>query len=198
MTDAVPRPSVRAVVLYGSRFGNTERIARALARGLERTPEISVTCRSLDEVRPEEVHQCDFLAVGAPTEVFTAPKGMKEYLARVPVGDLRGKRGFAFDTRLAGPLSGSAGHYIEKHLERLGVRIVRPRASATVRGMTKEERSAHGDEGAPEWVHRLEGTPTSAAPPAASRLDLLVSGAEADFERIGVEIGTKLVPLASV
>jgi hypothetical protein len=45
---------------------------------------------------------------------------------------LRGKQGFAFDTKLGSALSGSAAKYIEKRLKELGLEIFRPRQSAIV------------------------------------------------------------------
>ncbi|AFU58949.1 hypothetical protein Ngar_c20170 [Candidatus Nitrososphaera gargensis Ga9.2] len=46
--------------------------------------------------------------------------------------DLKGRRGFAFDTRLDSRLSGSADRFVEKRLQELGTDIIRPRASALV------------------------------------------------------------------
>jgi len=184
-----PRPIRRAIVLYGSRFGNTERVAMALARGLRTIPDVEVECRSIDLVRASELARYDLLAIGGPTEMFSASAAMKAFLAELPSSLVRGKRGFAFETRLASRLSGSAARYIEKRLVQVGVDLVQPSASATVRGMTKEERAAHGDEGAPDWVRKLDKSGRSAPSTTAPRLDLLTPGAEAAFERIGVELG---------
>ncbi len=60
-------------------------------------------------------------------------------------GGVQGKDGFAFDTRLENPLSGSAAKGIEKKLKEFQVTIVRPRASAkikTVGGMIALEENA--------------------------------------------------------
>jgi hypothetical protein len=52
--------------------------------------------------------------------------------------NLRGKKGFAFDTHIGNRLAGSAAKGIEKRLEDLKVSIVRPRASATISARAKE------------------------------------------------------------
>ena len=48
--------------------------------------------------------------------------------------DLKGKRGFAFDTKLESRLSGSAAKFIEKKLRERGLDIIRPHGSAIVAG----------------------------------------------------------------
>ncbi len=184
--------SGRALVLFASRFGNTQRVAEALARGLRRVPGVGADCRSIHDVTLEEMGRYELLAIGGPTEILSASKEMKEFLARLSPTALRGKLGFAFDTRLAGRLSGSAGRFIEKRLERLGIDIVRPHESAIVRAMTKEEQARHGTEGAPQWVRRLEKPNEPTAEGRAEPVELLLPKAEVDFERIGAELAARL------
>jgi len=185
-------PPHRVLVLYGSRFGNTQRIAEALTRGFQKVSGLGVDCMSIDECPLTSLARYDFIAVGGPTEILSASKPMKAFLSRLPAGELRGKHGFAFDTRLEGRMSGSAGRYIQKHLERLGLETARPHASAIVRGMTKDERAEHGDEGAPEWARKWERPGDRPRAQATARLDLLLPGAEAEFEKAGFEMGTQL------
>lgn len=195
---AGPSPSVgplckcRVLIAYGTRFGNTQRIAEALAAGMRRVPGLTVECRYIDDVPVESLGRYDFLAIGGPTEIMSASKPMKEFLAKFPANVLPGKRGFAFDTRLEGRMSGSAGKFIERSLERLGVKIVRPHASALVRGMNKEERAVHGNEGAPDWVRKLDHSIPSESATKHTRLDLLYPESETTFEQIGHELGEQL------
>ncbi len=184
----------RVLVAYGSRFGNTRRLAEALARGLSRATGFRVECRPVSAVAVEELDRYDLVAVGGPTEMFSASREVKEFLDRLePVQRVRA-RGFAFETKLASRLSGSAGRYIERHLARRGVGIVRPYATAIVRGMTKEERVQYGDLGAPDFVREIEPPTASGTAAPAPSLDLLAPGAEDEFERIGVEL-SRLLPL---
>ena len=120
------------VVIYDSKFGNTEKIARSLAGGLQMAG-LDVACVNTNDVQAESLKDYDFIAVGAPTQMFTASRPMKDFLLKLAgVQSLKGKYGFAFDTKFASPLSGSASKYIEKRLKDLGMRIVRPRQSAIV------------------------------------------------------------------
>ncbi len=122
----------RGVVIYDSKFGNTEKIAKSLAGGLRMTG-MEVTCVNTNDVQTESLKDYDLIAIGAPTQMFTASRPMKDFLLKLKgVQGLKGKYGFAFDTKFASRLSGSASKYIEKTLKELGMEIVRPRQSAIV------------------------------------------------------------------
>ena len=131
----------KGIVAYDSNYGNTERIARALALGLgEKGAEID--CLKVDRVDVGRLVEYDFMAVGGPTHVIGASKPMKEFLGRLKGVDLRGLKGFGFDTRNESRmnsrawlmLENSAARVIEGALRGARVDIVRPRRSAIVEG----------------------------------------------------------------
>ena len=153
---------MRACVIFGTRYGNTEKIARSFETGLKETG-IQTVCVNAEDMAVESLKQYDLICVGAPTEAFTAYKPMKEFLGKLKSIDLSGKHGFAFDTRLGAPLSGSATKFIEKELKNLGLQIIAPRESAIVFGVKKEEGGAR-----------------------------LKEGEEKRFEQIGTQVGTAL------
>ncbi len=123
---------MKALVLFDSLFGNTERIAGCLAEGL-REAGVEARCASIQNANVSGLAGYDLLAIGAPTQYLTASKPMKEFLERLKGVDL-GAYGFAFDTKLDSPLSGSAAKFIEKKLQEAGLKIIRPRRSAMVAG----------------------------------------------------------------
>lgn len=123
----------RGIVIFDSRFGNTEKIARALERGLASVG-VETRCFNAKQVDVESLRGYDFIAVGAPTEWLSAPKLMREFLDNLRTVDLRGKWGFAFDTKLGRALSGSAAGRIEKDIKKTGLSIIAPRESAIVIG----------------------------------------------------------------
>lgn len=140
----------RAIVIFDSKFGNTGEVAKQLAGGLQRAG-LSVDCLNMRDVNIETLENYDLIAVGAPTQAFTASKPMKDFLTRLDdVKTLKGKHGFAFDTKFASRLSGSAAKYIEGHLSKMGIDIVRPRESAIVK---KTEGPL--EEGEPETFDRV-------------------------------------------
>ena len=123
----------KVVVIYDTKFGNTEKIARALSEGMKRGG-LVVDCLKIDDVDPGKLGEYDMLAVGAPTQAFRISAPMKEFLRKLENADLRGKKGFAFDTRLKSRFAGSAANGIEKKLKELGLTIIRDYASAIVGG----------------------------------------------------------------
>lgn len=130
--------SKRAIVVFDTNFGNTEKIGRSISTGLQRAG-VKVDLVSTREARPESLQSYDLIVVGAPTQKFTASEPMKEFIDRLEEGETRflaGKNFFAFDTRLPSRFSGSAAKYIESRLEKMGLRAVAQRTSAIGRGST--------------------------------------------------------------
>lgn len=160
---------MKAIVLFDSLFGNTERIAKSLARGLQEVG-VEAECVNITIASIDKVSRYDLIALGAPTQFETASKPMKEFLERLKDLDLKSRYGFAFDTRLDDIMAGSAAEYIEKKLAIYGLEILRPRSSATV--VWQEERREGGEE------------PRTQAN--------IVEEMEALFEAVGKELGELL------
>ena len=140
----------KALVVYDSLFGNTERVARALAEGLE-AGSVEVDVVKADAVRFDELGEVGLLCVGSPTQAWGASKPMKLFLERLKsVEGLSGKKGFAFDTKMKSRLAGSAGGKIEGRLKDLGLAVVKPHASAVVEG-----REGPLEEGAEETFKQI-------------------------------------------
>jgi flavorubredoxin len=125
---------VKALVVYDSVYGNTERVAKALAEGLEGGG-VDVDVVKVDAVKFEELGEADLLCVGGPVHAWSASKPVKEFLERLKsVKGLSGKKAFAFDTKMNSRLAGSAGGKIERKLKDLGFTIAKPSESAIVNG----------------------------------------------------------------
>lgn len=127
----------KAIVVYDTRFGNTEEIARALALGVEKQG-VEVDCVKVDEVDIDGLVEYDLLAIGGPTHMAGISQPMKEFLEEVKTVDIRGKKGFCFDTRNQSRLNrfdlNSAARRIEKKMKRMKVKMIKPRESAIVEG----------------------------------------------------------------
>ena len=123
---------MKACVIFDTRYGNTEKVAKSLESGLKEAG-IETVCGNAREIAIDSLRQCDLICIGAPTEQFTAYKPIKSFLQGLSK-DLSGKFGFAFDTRIDSRFSGSAASYIEKRLDSLGLTIIVPRESAFVFG----------------------------------------------------------------
>jgi len=123
----------KAIVIYYSKFGNTEKIANALSEGMKKEG-LDVDCVKVDDVNLSKLGECEILAIGAPTHGFGIFKPMREFLKKLENLNLQGKRAFAFDTKLRSGFAGSAAKGIEKQLKKLQMTIIRPYASAIVKG----------------------------------------------------------------
>lgn len=124
---------MKAIIIYDTRFGNTEKIAKSIETGLKQTPGIGVAMPiNSKDMRIDSLNEYDLICIGAPTEGFTASKSIKESLRKLKAIDLYGKYGFAFDTRIDSKLSGSAAKFIEKELISQSLKILAPRESAIV------------------------------------------------------------------
>lgn len=161
---------MKAIVLFDTLFGNTERIANSLARGMQDAG-VEAKCVSIKMASTETLSEYDLIAIGAPTQYITASKPMKEFLDQLREIDLKGKWGFAFDTKLDSIMAGSAAKFIEKKLKACGVDIIRPRSSAIVIARKEKEKK--------EQVKIGEA--------------ILKEGMEEQFGAIGKEVGELLL-----
>jgi len=124
----------KAIVIYHTKFGNTESIAKALAEGMEEQG-VKVDCVKIDEVDVDKLVEYDFLAVGGPTHNLGMSKPMKGFLEELKIVDISNKKGFCFDTRVQSRFNrfdlNSAAKRIEKKMK---VKMIKPRKSAIVEG----------------------------------------------------------------
>jgi flavodoxin len=122
----------KALIVYDTRYENTEKIAKALASGMEAYCEVE--CVNVVNASPMAAQGYDFIALGAATEGLSASRGMKEFLSKLgEAAVFSGKLGFAFETRTDTRHSGSAAKFIEAEMVKLGFKLVLPRRTAFVR-----------------------------------------------------------------
>ena len=126
-------------------FGNTEKIAKALATGLQSGGCDTETAK-VDVVKLDELDKFDLVCVGTPVHAWNISKPVKEFLERLNnLQNLSGKKAFAFDTKMKSRLAGTAGGKIERILKDLGFEIAKPARSAIVKGREGPlEESAEG------------------------------------------------------
>lgn len=90
---------MKALVVYDSFFGNTEKIALAVGAALG--PQAEVTTSRVGELKPEHMAGLDVLIVGSPTRAFSPSPAIRDWLKSLAPNSLSGVRGAAFDTRIA-------------------------------------------------------------------------------------------------
>lgn len=119
---------MQTLVIYDSKFGNTEKVAEAIARGVGPVSEVQVT--STAEATPALqtlAAQPDLVLVGGPTQNHGPSAGLRALVDALPAA-LRGIPAACFDTRYRGPvwLMGSAADTAAKALAKTGAEIVAP------------------------------------------------------------------------
>jgi len=114
---------MKALIIYDSVYGNTEKIARAIAEAI--TPSGEVKVLRAGEANPSELASADLLIVGSPTHAGRPTPPVQDFLNKVP--KLQGSNVAAFDTRSQAKLArvfGSAAGRIARNLEKKGGNLI--------------------------------------------------------------------------
>jgi len=88
---------MKTLVIFDSQYGNTEKIARAIAGAIK--GEVKVQRSS--EVNIADLKTYDIIVAGAPTYGGRPMPPMVEFFKKIPDSGLTGKKVAAFDTRIA-------------------------------------------------------------------------------------------------
>jgi flavodoxin len=145
---------MNTLVVYDSKFGNTEKIARRIAATLSEFGEAKALRAT--EVPPGALAKIDLLIVGCPTQGWTSTPAVKTFLAGLDRPSLTQLRFAEFDTRFDKPqiITGSGARSLEKQLQRLGATMIVDPESFLVRGT--EGPLAEGElERAAQWARKL-------------------------------------------
>lgn len=90
---------MKALVVYDSVFGNTEKVAQTIGEALEEFGQVET--RKVGDVEPAQLAGLDLLIVGSPTRAFSPTPDTKQFLSSIPAGSLQGVTVGAFDTRIS-------------------------------------------------------------------------------------------------
>ena len=103
---------MKALVIYDSTYGNTEKIAQAISK--------TIGCKALraSEVNPVDLKEFDLLVFGSPTHDGWFIPEIKSLLNALP--PLEGVKLAAFDTRTKQSILGHAAPRIAQYLESSG------------------------------------------------------------------------------
>ena len=105
---------MKALVVYDSVFGNTEKIAQAIAKGLG----AETQCLRAGAVTIAQLTAADTIIMGSPTRSFAATPAMMSLLEAIPADALAGKKVAAFDTRIL--MAGIKGLLFKKIIDKGG------------------------------------------------------------------------------
>jgi flavorubredoxin len=125
---------MNALVLYESKFGNTEHVAEAVALVLQESMPTRLATVGDVESCTEALRGIGLLVVGGPTHRHGISMLLHEALAELDEHALEGVKAAVFDTRLHGPriVTGSAAVRLGRLLRHHGAWVVVPPASFLV------------------------------------------------------------------
>ena len=81
---------MRAIVIYYSETGNTEKVARAVAAGL------ATKAVRIEDIKPRELSGYDIICIGTPVQGAAPAKKMLDFISQMP--DMNGKKAAVFCT----------------------------------------------------------------------------------------------------
>lgn len=125
---------MQSLVVYDSKFGNTKKVAEAIAAGLAGHGPVRLL--GLDKIPPQNLGAVDLLFIGGPTQAHAMTARMRQFLDALRARPANGMAVATFDTRLRMPavISGSAAKTIARKLRSLGLRIFAAPESFFVQG----------------------------------------------------------------
>ena len=88
---------MKSLVVYDSQYGNTEKIAQAIAAQLSRSGKALAI--HVNDVQAGDLMGINLLVVGSPTQQLSATAPIKIWLNNMDTGSLSGIHAAAFDTR---------------------------------------------------------------------------------------------------
>jgi flavodoxin I len=119
---------MKALVVYDSVYGNTERIARAIADAI--TPSGEVKILRAGEMNTSELASIDLLIIGTPVHGGRPMPAVQDFLSKMAQQSLKGVKVAAFDTRVTSRFAkifgNAAGRIAGQLTKKGGVLIVPP------------------------------------------------------------------------
>jgi len=116
---------MKTLIVYDSVYGNTEKIAGAMAEAITASGEVKVL--RAGEANPSELESLDLLIVGSPTHGGRPMPAVQDFLNKVTQQSLEGIKVAAFDTRAMSKFAkifGNAAGRIGGHLTKKGGALV--------------------------------------------------------------------------
>jgi len=125
------RETMKVIILYDSKFGNTKKVAMSLNRGLE-SGGLHVDSISIQDFDISKLKNYDIVGIGSPTHNRGLSKPMKVFLSKIKHINLKDKKGFIFETKFSVPFSGSSAKKITKYLNTMKIEVLYPKITANV------------------------------------------------------------------
>jgi flavodoxin I len=117
------RSVMKALLVYDSKYGNTEKIARSIGDAIKG----DVKVMKVNEVKASDLESLDILITGSPTQAGRPTPAIMNFLKTLPTASTKGLKAAAFDTRMPGTLVkvfGFAAGKIASELKAKGANVL--------------------------------------------------------------------------
>jgi flavodoxin len=141
----------KVLVVFDTTYGNTEKLGRNIAAGIEESGLAECKVINIDDVEAEDFSVYDGVLFGGPIHAFRATRGIKNAVKKAAKKGLDGKLVSSFDTYQAPGHIGRAAKQIEDELRKKakGAKIFAPGLTALVldrKGPLKDDEPAKARE----------------------------------------------------
>ncbi len=93
---------MKVIIVYESVYGNTKKIAEAMAEVLDRNENIKCVVKKPDEIHTDELGEYDVILFGCPNHNQEPAANLLHFIDRAAIVNLEGKRFTTFDTYTGG------------------------------------------------------------------------------------------------
>ena len=126
----------KAIVVYESKYGDTKRVAEAIAEGMREVPGVEAVLNEVKEVELDKLTEFDAILVGSPNHMGSATKGIRKFIDELGRLSPGVKLGAVFDTYIGRDFE-KAVKKMEKQIgEKVpGLKLAAPGLSIKVEGM---------------------------------------------------------------
>jgi NAD(P)H dehydrogenase (quinone) len=173
--------SVRVLVAYYSRTGNTQQMAQGVAEGTKRVPGAVAVVKPVDQISKQDLEGADAIILGCPTYFGNIPGKMK-----VIIDDWNWKLKVDFTDKVGGAFSTGSGQVGGKEYVVVSLLMFMINNRMVVAGPLYQD--AEGDD---KWAEAGAAAMTGPLDPGVSQQEL--DGAHRLGERIA-RLATKLQP----
>ncbi|MHA1905877.1 MAG: flavodoxin domain-containing protein [Candidatus Thorarchaeota archaeon] len=92
----------RAIIVYESVYGNTKKVAEAIAEGIQQVEGVECRVVKTGEIHTDEICDYDAIVIGTPNHNQKPSRNMTKFLERASIVHVEGKIGAIFDTYTGG------------------------------------------------------------------------------------------------
>ncbi|MBS7630695.1 flavodoxin family protein [Candidatus Bathyarchaeota archaeon] len=91
---------MRVIIIYESKYGNTKRVAEAIAEGLNEVGGVETSVMELKELDLNDIFNYDVILIGSPNHIGGPTRGIKGFIDKLSELELEEKMFAVFDTYL--------------------------------------------------------------------------------------------------